>query len=327
MKKRVLSGNRPTGKLHIGHLLGPLQNWVALQEKYECFYFVADIHALTTLEPQKTKEIKKNTLEMVADWLAVGIDPKKTTLFIQSRVPEHTELAMLLGMVTPLSWLLRCPTFKEQAKEHPDNVNFGLLGYPVLQAADIALYKAEIVPVGQDQVPHVEMAREVIRAFNRKFGQTFKEPQALLSQHPKIMGLDRPREKMSKSFGPSNCLYLADSPATIKEKIKRAVTDLGPSQKMSPGVKNLFYLLEIFAPPQTTNYFKERYKKGTLKYIELKEVLASEIARYLAPIREKREAIIKKPKLIEEILEEGSQKARQIAQKTLKEVKEKMGLS
>lgn len=326
MKKRVFSGMRPTGELHIGHYLGPLQNWVDFQDKYQCFYFVADLHALTTLKPNHTKDIKKNTIEMVADWLACGLDPKKSTIFVQSKVPEHSELALLLGMTTPISWLLRCPTFKEQARENPDNVNYGLLGYPVLQAADIVIYKAELVPVGKDQMPHVEMAREVVRVFNRKFGKTFPEPKGLLSKLPKIMGLDRPMEKMSKSFGPQNYIGLSDSPKEIKEKIKKAVTDIGPSAKMSPGVKNLFKFLEIFADKKTNNYFRKLYKKKVLKYSELKEVLGEEISKKLAPIREKRTQVLSKRGYIEDILEEGNKKARKIAQETLSEVKAKMGL-
>lgn len=335
MAKKVFSGMRPTGNLHIGHLLGPLQKWQEFQKKYECFYFVADLHALTTLAPLKTKLLKENTLNMITDWLACGIDPDKSIIFRQSEIPEHSELALLLGMITPISWLLRCPTFKEQAKLQPKNVNYGLLGYPVLQAADIFLYKAEIVPVGQDQIPHLEMAKEIARIFNQKFGKTFPLPQPLLSKYPKLMGLDRPTEKMSKSFGPQNYIALSDEPKIILEKIKKAVTDIGPQKiqpdkvilaGMSPGVKNLFFLLEAFSDEKTYQYFEGLYKRGSLKYVELKETLAKNIAEKLTPIREKRKEIEKRKNYVKEILEEGTKKAQKIAQQTLLEVKEKMGL-
>lgn len=327
MQKRVLSGMRPTGNLHIGHLLGPLQKWVELQEKYQCFYFVADLHALTSLSPQNMQKIQENTYSMVLDWLACGIDPQKSIIFRQSAIAEHAELALLLGMITPLPWLLRCPTFKEQVQNQPKNVNYGLLGYPVLQTADIILYKGEVVPVGEDQLPHLELARKIANTFNKKFGQTFPLPQPLLSKYPKIMGLDKPTQKMSKSFGPQNYIALSDDPKTIKEKIKKAVTDIGPQEKeMSPGVANLFTLLEFFADKKTNDYFHNLYQKGQLKYAELKEVLAENIIEKLTPIREKRKEYEKNPRLIKEIVEQGTKKAKEIAQKTLLEVKEKMGL-
>lgn len=325
-KKRVFSGMRPTGKLHIGHFLGPLQEWKKLQEKYECFYFVADLHALTTLSPSQSKLIKENTYEMILDWIAVGIDPEKSIIFRQSDISEHSELAIILGMITPLSWLLRCPTFKEQIRNNPNNINYGLAGYPVLQAADILLYKGEIVPVGQDQIPHLEITREIARTFNQKFGQTFPLPKPLLSKYPKIMGLNKPTEKMSKSFGPANYIALSDEPEVIFEKIKKAVTDTGPQKTISPGVKNLFFLLEVFADKETYLHFKTLYEKKSLKYAELKKVLAKNIIEKLAPIREKRKELEKNKNYIEEILEEGAKKAKKIAQSTLNEVKEKIGL-
>ena len=327
MKKRVLSGVRPTGSLHIGHLLGKLQSWVALQDEYECLYFVADYHALTTLKPEETKGIQKNTLEMVLDWLAAGVDPQKSTLFVQSQVPEHAELSLLLGMVCPVSWLLRNPTFKDQAKHYPDNVNLGLLSYPVLQTADIIMYKAEVVPVGEDQLPHLELAREITRAFNHRFGKTFPEPNPLLSAVPRVMGLDRPNEKMSKSFGPSNYVALSDSEAVVQEKIARAVTDVGPEKgkKMSPGTKNLFTLLEQFSPFETQDRFKKIYRSGEIRYQELKQVLASDINSSLEPIRQRRKELEKEAD-VTEILKKGSEKMRKIAKKTVIEVKQKMGL-
>lgn len=330
MKKRILSGMRPTGKLHIGHWFGALENWVKLQDEYECFYMVADYHALTT--PTDVKKIQQNIIEMVADWLACGLNPKKSVLFLQSQVPEHAELSLLLGMTTPLSWLMRCPTFKEQVKNYPDYVNFGLLGYPVLQAADIVIYKANAVPIGEDQLPHLELTREIVRKFNHQFNYSFPEPKPILSPTPKIMGLNRPEEKMSKSFGEQNYIALSDSPNQIREKIKKAVTDIGPQsmvyspQKMSPGVKNLFELMKLFSPKETYSYFLDLYQKKTIKYVELKKVLAEDIIKYLEPIRKKREKIIKKPTEIKKILEKGAKTARPIAQETIKEVKKVMGL-
>lgn len=324
MQKRIVSGMRPTGKMHIGNLFGALKNWVKLQDTYECFFMVADYHSLTT--PTDISKIRTNTLDMVIDWLATGIDPKKSTIFIQSQVPQHAELALLLGMFTPLGRLLRCPTYKEQIREYPDFQNYGLLGYPVLQAADILIYKATGVPVGEDQRAHVEIAREIARIFNHKFGKTFVEPQTLLSETPKIMGLNRPTEKMSKSFGEENCIYLTDSPEVISKKIKKAVTDIGPSNKMSAGVANLFQLMQLFSDSKTLEEFKIRYKNGTIKYQEMKEVLANDIANQLKPIREKRTKLQQKTDYIYKILEEGRIKASKIAQETVKEVKEKLGL-
>lgn len=286
---------------------------------------VADYHALTT--PFNPTEIQKNIREMVLDWLAVGISPSKSTIFLQSKVPEHTELALLLGMVTPLSWLLRCPTYKEQIRNYPAYQNFGLLGYPVLQAADILIYQAEAVPVGEDQLPHLELAREIARTFNHKFGKTFTEPQAILSKAPKIMGLDRPSEKMSKSFGDSNCLYLSDTDDAIREKIKKAVTDVGPKgKKMSPGVKNLFRLMELFSPKETLKNFQKLYLSRRIKYEKMKIVLAEDIIKRLRPFRERRLKLVKNAEYINQILKEGSKKAEGIAQKTLDEAKKKMGL-
>ena len=325
MRKRILSGMRPTGKMHIGNFFGALKNWAKLQDEYECFFMVADYHALTT--PSDATQIRENTLQMVADWLAIGLDPNKSTIFVQSRVPEHAELALLLGMFTPLGWLLRCPTYKEQIREYPDFQNFGLLGYPVLQAADILIYKATSVPVGEDQIAHIEITRNIAQAINHKLGKMFPEPKALLSETPKIMGLNRPSEKMSKSFGEENCIYLSDSADVIREKIKKAVTDIGPSNKMSPGVANLFKLMELFSSAETLKDFEGRYKRGVIKYEEMKEVLADDIIKFLQPIRQKRNEFLNKPDRIKKILEDGSRKAQKIAQKTLLKVKQAAGLS
>jgi len=323
-KERILSGMRPTGKLHLGNLFGALKNWVGLQDQYECFFMVADYHSLTT--PSDFAQIQENTIAMVADWLAVGIEPQKSIIFVQSLVPEHAELALLLGMFTPLGWLLRCPTYKEQIREYPDYQNYGLLGYPVLQAADILIYKAKKVPVGLDQVPHLEITREIARTFNHHVGKIFPEPQPLLSETPKIMGLNRPNEKMSKSFGPDNCLYLADEPETIRVKIQKAVTDVGPSNKMSAGVANLFTLMKQVSSEETYQLFYQKYQKKELKYQKLKEVLASDLIEYLKPIQKKRKEWIAHPEKIRQVLLSGSEKARKIAQETIKEVRFSLGL-
>jgi tryptophanyl-tRNA synthetase len=323
-KERILSGMRPTGKLHLGNLFGVLKNWVGLQDQYECFFMVADYHCLTT--PSDFSQIQENTIAMVADWLAVGVEPQKSIIFVQSLVPEHAELALLLGMFTPLGWLLRCPTYKEQIREYPDYQNYGLLGYPVLQAADILIYKAKKVPVGLDQLPHLEITREIARAFNHHVGKIFPEPQPLLSEAPKIMGLNRPNEKMSKSFGPDNCLYLADEPETIRVKIQKAVTDVGPSNKMGPAVANLFTLMKQVSSEETYQLFYQKYQKKELKYQKLKEVLASDLIEYLKPIQKKRKEWIAHPEKIRQVLLSGSEKARKIAQETIKEVRFSLGL-
>jgi tryptophanyl-tRNA synthetase len=218
--KRVFSGTRPTGKLHLGNYLGAIQNYVKLQDEYECVYCIVDWHALTTLTD--TSHLQNNVYEMALDWLAAGIDPERSIVFVQSHVPEVTELHLLLSMVTPLSWLLRVPTFKEKAKQQPDNVNYGLVGYPVLQTADIILYKAEVVPVGEDQLPHLELAREIVRRFNSLLGPTFLEPVAKLTSFPMVVGLDG-KDKMSKSL--NNHLEISAPPEEITARIKTAVTD------------------------------------------------------------------------------------------------------
>src|SRR4030066_68698 len=220
MEKRVFSGARPTGKQHIGNYLGAIQNYVALQEEYDCIYCIVDIHALTTLE--NTDRLKEDIHERMLDWLAAGLDPKKSILFVQSHVPEVMELHTLLSMVTPLSWLLRVPTFKEKARMQPQNVNYGLVGYPVLMTADIVLYKAEVVPVGEDQLPHLELAREIARRFNALFGNTFPEPQAKLTAFPMVVGLDG-KEKMSKQLG--NDIEIAFTPQETMQRVMTAVTD------------------------------------------------------------------------------------------------------
>ena len=244
MKKRVFSGARPTGRQHIGNYIGAIQNYVKLQDDYNCIYCIVDLHALTTLE--STSELQQNIFEMTLDWLAAGIDPKRSIVFVQSHVPEVTELFTLLGMLTPLGWLLRVPTFKEKARMQPQNVNYGLVGYPVLMAADIMLYKSDAVPVGEDQLPHLEMTRELVRRFNFIFGETFPEPQAKLTNYPMVRGLDG-GQKMGKSY--NNHIELAATPEETLERVKTAVTDPARQRRNDPGhpeVCNVFSLHKFF---------------------------------------------------------------------------------
>lgn len=323
---KVFSGIRPTGKLHLGNYLGAVKNWLKLQDKYDCIYAIVDLHGLTT--PFDNKKMPQNTLEVVLDYLALGINPKKCSLIIQSHIPEHLELAWIFGCLTSLAKLQHLPTFKEKIKLHPENVNLGLLSYPVLMAADILIYKADFVPVGKDQLPHIEFTREIARKFNQLFGRTFPESKALLTKGKDIRSLTNPQQKMSKSLGEKSYIALADSPRVIKEKIAKAVTDVGPqkSKKMSPGVANLFVLMEEFSDTKTLSHFKTEYKKGTIKYSEMKKVLAEDIAKAFESFRKKRTELTKKPNYIKEVLKEGEKKARKIAQETMVEVKKKIGL-
>ena len=324
MKKRAFSGARPTGRQHIGNYLGAIQNYVNLQDDYECIYCIVDIHALTTLED--TSGLQKNIYEMMLDWLAAGLDPKKSILFVQSHVPEVTELHTLLSMVTPLSWLLRVPTFKEKAKMQPHNVNYGLVGYPVLQTADIVLYKAEVVPVGEDQLPHLELAREIVRRFNNQFGNTFPEPEAKLTQFPMILGLDG-KEKMSKSLG--NDIELAISEKETIEKVMTAVTDPARRYRTDPGhpeICNIHKFDGYFNPLQQKE-FADRCRRADIGCVEHKTILAEQMNITLSPFREQRKALASKPKYVAEVIADGAQRARVIARETIKEVKGKMGLS
>lgn len=320
---RVLSGMRPTGKLHIGHLFGAMKSWVQLQEKHETFYFVADWHALTTMY-DNPKEIPENIKQMVADWLAMGLDPEKSVIFVQSKVKEHAELYLLLGMIVPLSWLERNPTYKEAVKESAKDIrNYGFLGYPVLQAADILIYKAEGVPVGADQVPHLELTREIARRFNYFYGPTFPEPQAILTETPKIPGIDG--RKMSKSY--NNAVFIADKPEEINKKILSMFTDPLRPYKKDPGHPDrcpVFSLHGAFTDAETRNQIEKDCRGAIIGCKDCKAMLAKRVIEFLTPLREKRENILKKPGLIRDILEEGSQKAREIASKTMEEVRQKV---
>ncbi len=323
MKRRVFSGARPTGKQHLGNYLGAIQNYVSLQGEYTCVYCIVDVHALTSLED--TGGLQKNIHEMTLDWLAAGLDPQKSILFVQSHVPEVMQLHTLLSMVTPLSWLLRVPTFKEKVKLQPHNVNYGLVGYPVLMTADIVLYKAEVVPVGEDQLPHLELAREIARRFNNLFGNTFPEPEAKLTSFPLILGLDG-KEKMSKQVG--NDIEIALSDEETIERVMTAVTDPARRYRSDPGhpeICNIYRLQRYFNPLQL-NDIAEQCRSAKIGCVDCKMLLAQEINSTLKPFRERRAALAAKPKYITNVLADGAQRAQVIARETLREFKLKMGL-
>jgi tryptophanyl-tRNA synthetase len=324
MKKgRIFSGARPTGRQHIGNYLGALQNWVKLQDEYNCIYCIVDIHALTSLED--TSNLQHNIHEMILDWLAVGLDSKKSILFVQSHVPEVMELHTLLSMVTPLSWLLRVPTFKEKIKLQPENVNYGLVGYPVLQTADIVLYKATVVPVGEDQLPHLELAREIARRFNNLFGYTFPEPEGNLTNYPLVMGLDG-KEKMSKQAG--NDIELALSAEETAEKIMAAYTDPARRLRSDPGHPdkcNIYKLMGYFEST-SASAIAGKCRKAEIGCVDCKKILAEAVNSALKPIRERRAELATDPKYIGKILANGADRARVIARETLVEVKKNMRL-
>lgn len=324
MPKVVLSGIQPTGKLHLGNYLGAIKQWLSLQEKYLCYFFIADYHSLT--EPFEPQEKKNQIIELAADLIALGINPKKSILFLQSMVPPHTELCWIFNCLTPISYLFRMTQFKDKAQRQKENINVGLFDYPVLQAADILIYKPDFVPVGKDQLQHLELTREIARRFNKKFGKTFPEPKALLTPSSKIMSLLEPTKKMSKSLPPNHNLFLTDSPPVIRKKIRQAVTGTGQEKEIPPGVKNLFLLLEEFAQKEEVKFFKKEQEKGTIKYQKMKEIIAQRIIEFLNPFQIKRNKILKRKEKIEEILKKGQKRALKIAEKNLKEVKRKIGL-
>ena len=319
-KERVLSGMRPTGKLHLGNYLGALDNWVRMQDGYDCFYFVANWHALTT-GAEHAAEIPGNTIEMAADWLGAGLDPERSTLFIQSLVPGHAELHLLFSMVTPLGWLERVPTYKEMVEQLGlESPSYGLLGYPLLQAADILMYKPRWVPVGIDQVPHVELTREVARRFNHTFGAVFPEPEAKLTEIPKVPGTDG--RKMSKSF--DNAIYLSDPPEVVTAKVRPMVTDPARRRRSDPGnpdVCPVFDLHKIFTPAADREWAATGCRTAGIGCLDCKGRLLEHMLPRLAPIRERRQQAAEKPKEIVEILREGSRRAREVAKRTMDDVR------
>jgi tryptophanyl-tRNA synthetase len=322
----VLSGMRPTGKLHLGNYWGALSRWLDLQNTpgFKCFYMVADLHALTT-GYQETRELKASVDDMVLDWLAAGLDPANSVIFQQSRVPEHSELAVLLSMITPLGWLERIPTYKEQLRELSEReiATHGFLGYPVLQAADILLYKAQGVPVGEDQLSHLELCQDIARRFNHLYGPVFPEPKALLGPTPKVPGLDG--RKMSKSY--KNAIELADPPAVLREKVSQMYTDPTKLRATDPGHPEgcvVCALHRIYNPDWEAR--EKACREGKVGCMPSKKSLADLMDAALRPIREKREALAQKPGLVRDVLEEGNRNARAVAQATLAEVQKAMGL-
>jgi len=325
--KRILSGMRPTGPLHLGHLFGALNNWVSLQDKYDCFFMVADWHALMS-EYERPQDIQENILNCAADWLACGIDPKKSTIFIQSAIVEHLELFMVLSDITPLPWLERCPTYKEQLREQKERnlATFGFLGYPVLQAADILLYKANVVPVGEDQLPHLELTREIVRKFNNLYKKkVFPEPESLLTKTPRLLGTDN--RKMSKTYG--NYIALGDSADIVKKKVTSMITDPERIKKDDPGhpdICNVFSYYNVFKP-ETTSKLQKECITAKIGCTDDKKRLADAIIEILKPIQKKRNSLLKDKRQIEKILEAGRKKASDIASDTMKQVKKLTGLA
>ncbi len=322
-KGRVFSGARPTGRQHIGNYLGAIQNYVALQEDYECVYCVVDLHALTTL--QDTDKLKTNTEEMVLDWLAAGMDPEKAIIFVQSHVPEVTELHTILSMVTPMGWLVRLPTFKEKVRIQPDNVNYGLLGYPVLMAADITLYKADTVPVGEDQAPHLEFTREIVRRFNHHFGPTLVEPYIKLTPFPRVMGLDGVN-KMSKSL--DNHIELASSSEEIEQRVMTMVTDPQRRYRTDPGrpeVCNVFAFHGFFSPQQVSE-IETQCRAAEIGCVDCKRALARNLADSLSSFRARRAELARDPDLVWGVLADGAARASVIAKQTMAEVRQSVGL-
>jgi len=324
-KKIVLSGMRPTGPLHLGNYAGALRNWIKLQDEYECYYTIVTWHALSS-EYQNSRQIIENTFEVAIDWLSIGLDPEKSTLFIQSEVKEHAELHLLLSMITPLPWVERVPTFKEIQREMADrDLNtYGFLGYPVLQTADILIYKAEVVPVGEDQAPHLELAREICRRFNRYFGEVFPEPQMLLTETPRIAGTDG--RKMSKSF--NNAIYLKDPPEVIRQKIATMMTDTRRKRRTDPGEPEdcpVFTLHRAFVSEEKRDPLASACRVAGIGCLECKEVLIESLIELLTPYREKRKFYESHPQEVWQILQAGADRAREKARKTMEEVRRAIG--
>jgi tryptophanyl-tRNA synthetase len=327
VKPRVVSGMRPTGKLHLGHLVGALDNWASLQDTYDCFYFVADWHALTS-DYADTSEIVANAYDMAADWIAAGLDPERSTLFVQSMVPEHAELYLLLSMAVPTPWLERVPTYKEQIEQlsEKDLSTLGFLGYPLLQTADIIIYNARYVPVGNDQVPHLELSREIVRRFHNFYGELFVEPAPLLTDFARLPGLDN--RKMSKSYG--NTINLSDDSKTVEQKVRQMYTDPKRIRADIPGTVEgnpVFEYHEAFnRDTAEVEDLKTRYRAGKVGDVEVKMKLAKALNAHLEPMRARRNDVLARPDRLREILHEGSKKARAIASETMTRVRDAVKL-
>ena len=319
-KGRVFSGARPTGRQHLGNYLGAIKNYVALQDDYDCVYCIVDLHALTTVED--TENLKQNTYEMALDWLAAGIRPEETIMFVQSHVPEVTELHTILSMVTPLGKLTDLPTFKEKVRQQPDNVNYGLVGYPVLMTADIVLYKSDIVPVGVDQAPHIEFAREIVRSFNYRFNtKALIEPQMKNTVVPKVLGIDG-KDKMGKSL--NNHIELAATPEETQKRVMQMVTDPARLRRNDPGnpeVCNVFSMHKIFSSAEEVETINRDCRSAALGCVDCKKLFAKNLNQNLEPFRAKRAEIAQKPELVWDILHDGAKRARALAQETMREVR------
>ncbi len=320
----VVSGMRPTGRLHLGHLHGALVNWVRLQDEAECFFFSADWHALTT-SYHDTEIIKRSEREMFVDWIAAGIDPKKATLFVQSEVKEHAELFLLLAMITPVGWLERSPSYKEMRENITDRdlALYGFLGYPVLQTADIIMYKGTRVPVGVDQVPHLELAREIVRKFNSHYGEVFPEPQPLLTASPKILGTDG--RKMSKSYG--NTIDLGESAESTAKKIMPMVTDPARKRRQDPGnpdVCGIYYLHKVTSTPDTVKWVDVNCRTAGIGCVDCKKKLLERLGPAQEEMRARREALLARPKDLDDIVQLGTRTARGVAERTMAEVRHAM---
>ncbi|MEJ2411943.1 MAG: tryptophan--tRNA ligase [Anaerolineales bacterium] len=323
-KGRVFSGARPTGRQHLGNYLGAIKNYVELQKDYRTVYCVVDVHALTTV--QTTTDLALNTREMTLDWLAAGMDPEKSIIFVQSHVPEVMELHTILSMVTPLGKLTALPTFKEKVRDNPDNVNYGLVGYPVLMSADILLYKADTVPVGTDQIPHLEFAREVVRSFNHRYNtDILVEPKAKVTKIPKVLGIDGER-KMSKSL--NNHIELASTPEETTERVMSMVTDPQRIRRSDPGnpdVCNVFTLHKIFSSPEEVERVNRECRTAGIGCVECKRLLAANLNDHLAPFREKRKKLAEESGYVRDVLMDGAKRAKVIADETMREVRQAVG--
>ncbi len=326
IKERVLSGMQASGRLHLGNLVGALQNWVKLQDKYDCYYFIADWHALTT-GYENPSALHDSVNDLLVNFLATGLDPEKCTIFIQSRIPEHAELHLLLSMITPVGWLERVPTYKEKQQELKDRdlSSYGFLGYPLLQTADIIMYRASYVPVGVDQVPHLEISREIARRFNHLYGEVFPEPEALLTEFPKVPGVDG--RKMSKSYG--NAIYLSDTPKEVEHKLRTMITDPARIRRTdagNPDLSPVFQLHRIFSTKEEQDEVAEGCRTAAIGCIDCKKVLIKNVFKVLEPVWERRERLMNNPGELKEIISTGTEKARKIAGETMTRVRAAMGL-
>jgi len=323
-RERVFSGIQPTGELHLGNYFGAIKRWVELQDSYDCIYSIVDYHAITV--DYSAKELPGRTLAMALDLLACGIDPERSILFVQSHVPEHTELTWIFNCFTSYGDLTRMTQFKDKSAKQ-EFISAGLFDYPVLQAADILLYRASRVPVGEDQLQHLELARRIARRFNSRLGEFFPEVEPILSEAPRIMSPADPTQKMSKSLGEKHYIGLMEDENSIYQKIKTAVTDIGPrGSEMSPGVKNLFLILKLSAPPEVYAEFEQEYAAGTLKYVKLKEAVYEYLLDKLRPIRERRHELERDIAQVKEILKQGAERARAIAKENMREIRKLAGV-